>query len=185
METHHRKQCVRYNISGHAHELTFSCYKRQPFLNSNKACEFLAEAINISMSKYNFHVWAYVFMPEHTHLLIMPLNDDYSISNILSSIKQSSSRRFLNDLRKFRPEKLTPFSTGQKNHVYRFWQDGGGYDRNITKPSTLIKVVDYIHNNPVRKGFVKTPQQWRWSSAEFWINGHAGVIPIDKSSFHI
>lgn len=185
METHHRKQCVRYNIPGHAHELTFSCFQQRRFLSSKKACSYLAEAITTSKLKYNFHVWAYVFMPEHVHILILPLNNDYSISNILASIKQSSSRRILNDLRKHKPEKLAPFMTGQKNRLYRFWQDGGGYDRNIIKVSTLKKVVDYIHGNPVRKGLAETPEQWKWSSAGFWLSKTVGEIPVDKDSFPI
>ena len=34
---------------------------------------------------------------------------------------------------------------------YRFWQRGGGYDRNITDPATLRVMIEYIHNNPVRR----------------------------------
>ena len=42
---HHRKTCRHYNIPGHAHELTFSCYRGQPFLSEPIFCKFLAEAI--------------------------------------------------------------------------------------------------------------------------------------------
>jgi hypothetical protein len=39
---------------------------------------------------------------------------------------------------------------GRTEHL--FWQSGGGYDRNITNRGTLLKMADYIHNNPVRRG---------------------------------
>jgi putative transposase len=43
---------------------------------------------------------------------------------------------------------------------YRFWQRGGGYDRNITELATLLSMIDYIHHNPARRGLVKPPTDW-------------------------
>ena len=34
-----------YNTPGHAHELTFSCFRRIPFLAKDRACRWLADAI--------------------------------------------------------------------------------------------------------------------------------------------
>jgi hypothetical protein len=38
--------------------------------------------------------------------------------------------------------------------------------------------MDYIHENPVRKGFVRLPEQWRYSSAGYWLYGEVGDVPI-------
>ena len=67
--------------------------------------------------------------------------------------------------------------------MYRFWQDGGGYDRNYVTPVEIRKQIDYIHNNPVRRGLVENAVDYRWSSAGFWICDMDSVIPIDMSSF--
>ena len=56
----------------------------------------------------------------------------------------------------------------------RFWQAGGGYDRNITDPDTARPVIDYIHHNPVRRGLGRSPEEWHWSSARWY----AGIRPI-------
>jgi len=122
----HRKKCHRYNIPGHAHELTFSCYKRRAFLTDDTFRLYLVESIIRAKSIHQFDLWAYVFMPEHVHLLIWPRNQIYSISEILLSIKQSVSRKALLYLRKYNPQKLKLMETGQKHTLYRFWQDGGG-----------------------------------------------------------
>ena len=103
-------------------------------------------------------------MPEHVHLLLLPTTEDYSISEILRSIKQPVSQKLMAFLRKHNPEKLRLFKTDQESEPYRFWKPGGGYDRNITNPETLIKVVDYIHHNPIRRGLVDNPIDWKWSS---------------------
>ena len=58
--------------------------------------------------------------------------------------------------------------------VFRFWQPGGGFDHNIFKERTVAAVIEYIHANPVRRGLVKEPTDWEWSSARFW-DGHCEV----------
>jgi hypothetical protein len=68
----HRKACKRYNTPGHAHALTFSCFRRQAFLSKDQSRQWLIEAIDRARQKLHFHVWAYVIMPEHAHLLVWP-----------------------------------------------------------------------------------------------------------------
>ena len=177
-----RKTCRRFNDPGHAHELTFSCFKRRPFLLAERTRNYLAEAILRAKAKRQFHLWAYVVMPEHVHLMIWPTQENYSISDILLSVKQPVARRALIYLRKNRPDGLRALATGQKHTPYRFWQDGGGYDRNITLCSTLVEAIDYIHGNPVRRGFVEDAQEWDWSSARDWSGEGQGPIPLEFES---
>ena len=47
---------------------------------------------------------------------------------------------------------------------YRFWQRGGGYDRNLWSPEEIHEKIHYIHANPVRRGLVVRPEDWPWSS---------------------
>jgi REP-associated tyrosine transposase len=88
-----RKHCRRYNDPGHVHALTFSCVHRQPFLNKDRSRKWFIDAVERARTKHHFHVWAYVIMPEHVHLLIWPAAPDYDIGEILNSIKQSVSKR--------------------------------------------------------------------------------------------
>ena len=177
------KRCHRYNIAGNAHELTFSCYKNQPFLSAERVCEYLVYSIITSRQKHQFDLWAYVFMPSHVHLLIYPRTEQYSISDILLSIKQPVSRKALNYLKNNNRNGLKYLATLQRHRPYRFWQKGGGYDRNITKVKTIINSVHYLHNNPVRKGLVESADEWYYSSAADWQNIRQGLISIDFDSF--
>jgi putative transposase len=177
------KRCRRYNIEGDAHELTFGCYHSKPLLLAEGACNYLVESILSSREKHQFALWAYVFMPDHVHLLIFPKKPGYAISDILLSIKQPVSRKMTNYLRNNNPAGLKSLATCQTHRPYRFWQKGGGYDRNITKTQTIIDSVHYIHNNPVRRGLVETADQWCYSSAADWQNIRQGPIPIDFDRF--
>ncbi len=110
-----RKRCVRLNIPGHAHALTFSCYRRYPLLMDRIVSGFLETAISNAMAKHNFSVWAFVFMPEHVHLLIKPDQKVYDISAIKKSICQSSSRRSINHYKSSAPEMIDLLCTIQKH----------------------------------------------------------------------
>ena len=177
-----RKRCQRFNAPWDAHELTFSCYRGREFLSRDRTRVYFVEAVNKAREKHAFDVWAYVIMPEHVHLLIWPREETYSISAILKAIKQSVSRRAIGWLRRENPAGMVHLQTGQKDNPYRFWQDGGGYDRNIHKAATLRKSMDYIHNNPVECGLVEHPGHWVWSSWRAWELGETGPIPIDRDS---
>jgi len=102
----HRKQCVRYNEPGHAHELTFSCYQQLPLLSRDRTRAWLAEAIQLARVRLQFDLCAYVFMPEHVHLLIHPRQPDYRISTILWAIKRPVARRAILFLSQNSPEWL-------------------------------------------------------------------------------
>jgi len=117
-------------------------------------------------------------MPEHVHIIVVAQNEDYNISEFLRSVKQSVSIKAKHWLLKHDREwvdRLTILD-GQGRKRFRFWQQGGGYDRNIVNGKTLDLTVEYIHNNPVRRGLVTDPVDWRWSSARWYERGCMGSI---------
>jgi putative transposase len=63
---------------------------------------------------------------------------------------------------------------------FRFWQEGGGYDRNLRTEVAVMAAIRYIHENPVRRGLCLQPTDWRWSSACPYRNdgvGNADSLP--------
>jgi len=177
-----RKLCKRWNDPHDAHELTFSCSQGKSFLRSEQTRTYLATAIDAARQKHTFDLWAYVIMPNHVHLLIWPREEQYDISAILKSVKQSVSRKAIVWLRRENPDGLAALETGHRHAPYRFWQDGGGYDRNMRSAPAIRKAIDYIHANPVRAELVGEPGAWEWSSYRQWCLGEAGPIAIDVES---
>jgi putative transposase len=169
-----------YNDAGHAHELTFSCYQQLPLLKSERTCLWLAKAIDAAHKQYKFDVWAYVFMPEHVHLLICPKQPDYKMSDILTAIKHPVSKTALAYVRKHAPHWLPKLTRQRGKRTERhFWQSGGGYDRNICTGQTLLAMIDYLHLNPVRRGLVKKPEDWKWSSAGWFLKEAVSPLTLN------
>lgn len=163
-----------------AHALTFSCFRSQSFLRSERTCKWLADAVARACQTHALDLWAYVFMPNHVHLIVWPRAGTFRLSAILAAIKLPVSRRAVAYVARHAPALLSKLRDEQPGgtSVYRFWQRGGGYDRDLHDAGTIHATIDYIHANPVRAGLVERPEQWRWSSAAFFAgNGASPLIP--------
>ena len=171
-----RKQRRAINEPGHAHFLTYSCWKRWPLLSKDRSRQWVIDVIEQTRQSLNISVWAYVIMPEHVHLLILPRDRHYEMRRILSALKAPISRAAKMHLQHFENQawldKLTTHHG--KRETFRFWQPGGGYDGNLWNTKPIHDVIDYIHANPVRRGLVERPTDWRWSSAQ----AHAGMRDV-------
>lgn len=167
--THRRS----FDQPGHAHELTFSCFRNLELLGSDRTCEWLADSIENARRDLGFQLWAYVFMPTHVHLIVFPTRPQTTVAALLKRIKQPASRRALAFLRSESSDWL-PCLTAQRGERMEthFWQRGGGYDRNVTEPATLERMIDYLHLNPVRKTLAEKATDWKWSSGG-WFEGEA------------
>jgi len=176
-----------YNDIGHAHALTFSCFHRRPFLSKDRSRTWFVEAVDRAQQLHRFHVWAYVIMPEHVHMLIWPTELEYGVSDILSSIKQSVAKRAVLHVRKAAPSFLRQMEDRQPNGAthYRFWQRGGGYDRNIVEPTTIHWQIEYFHQNPVRRRLCEKAEDWYWSSAADFAGLREGPLRIDRESLPV
>jgi putative transposase len=184
MQRPHRHRRT-FNEPGHAHALTFSCYQGYPFLAPDRTRRWLANAINVAREKLEFQVWAYVFMPEHAHVLVFPGRRAYDIAKIRQAIKAPVAKRAIRFLEDHASHWIPKITRRRGEKVERlFWQSGGGYDRNLIEPATVLATIDYIHMNPVRRRLVDLPTDWTWSSAS-WFAGKKDVplqpdpIPAD------
>ena len=129
----------------------------------------------------HLHIWAYVIMPEHVHVLVWPRDSICEVRLIRTALKVPVQRKALRYLRQNAPDFLERLQDRQPNGTvhHRFWQRGGGYDRNVFEPSTLMFIIDYIHNNPVRRGLVANLTDWMWSSARFYAGEPNVPIQMD------
>jgi putative transposase len=166
----HRKRVRHFNELGHCHELTFSCFHRFPLLTHTPVCSLLSHSIDRALVQQRFWLIAFVYMPEHVHLLVFPATSTARIERLLFAIKRPFSYRVKQYLEQNNPSLLQQLIVQERpgKMVFRFWQEGPGYDRNLTSREAVLSVIDYVHNNPVRRGLSITPDQWRWSSWKYY-----------------
>lgn len=180
-----RKTRRSSNEAGHLHFLTFSCWKRWPLLSKDRSREWCIDALESTRRELDVAIVAYVIMPEHLHLLVWPRRRDYEVRRILAAIKSPVSRQAKAHLVATEQRAWLDRLTARHGDrtVFRFWQPGGGFDKNLWSDRPIENVIAYIHANPVRRGLVDRPTDWFWSSAA----AHAGLraTPIAVDSIRI
>jgi putative transposase len=165
---------------GCAHEFTFFCYRRLKLLNRDRSRKWFVDPLDTARRKHQLELWAYVIMPEHVHVLFAPLDAAYRIRIILQSIKQPPMRRAINWLRENNPAWLDRLRAPTNGDLH-FWQPGGGYDRNVNSASTAWNIVNYIHENPVKRGLVNRSVDLPWSSARWYAGEGDVMLPMDAT----
>ncbi len=107
----------------------------------------LALALAGMRKKHGFLLTAWVFLPDHGHALIYPPYP-LTVSRVMKAVKVSS---------------MIAVNPG-RGESRELWQ-GRFFDRALRTVKEYMETVEYIHWNPVRRGWVKRPEEWRWSSA--------------------
>jgi putative transposase len=101
-------------------------------------------------------------MPEHVHLLISEPERN-RLSVVIQMLKQITSR------------KLKPAGWA------RFWQ-ARYHDFPVWSEPKRAEKLKYIHRNPVKRGLVAKPEDWRWSSFLQWSTDWEGRVEIECPS---
>ena len=174
------------------HFLTFSCYQRQPLLSSPALRDLLLDTLEQVRRHYRLVVLGYVVMPEHVHLLVTE-PQRATLSTAVQALKLGfvrrlegaaipRSRKTSETLRRaaLAQGRLwgTPISDG--SIIHRFWQ-ARFYDFNVWTERKRIEKLRYIHRNPVTRGLVASPEQWRWSSFRWYWCGEKGPVKINDT----
>jgi REP element-mobilizing transposase RayT len=128
--------------------------------------------------------FGYVVMPEHVHLwLSEPERGDLSV--VMQVIKQSFARRYLR-LHSHPPIEnrdgwgsLNPDSAQpRENHI---WQ-ARFYDLPVFTEAKKAEKLGYMHRNPVKRGLVSEPGQWKWSSFRDYACGEPGTVLLNEAA---
>ncbi len=166
----------RREIPGGVRFATFGCQHRLPLLRNPGICELLLRRLALARASLGLRVFAWVLMPEHAHILCRP-GDDGTLEHALRSVKMSVAKSVIERWKRLRAPIL--LRVADATGTPRFWQKGGGFDRNVRDDAEFAQEVRYIHLNPVEAGLVARPEEWRWSSVRWWMGARTGEFECD------
>ena len=166
----HRKRVRHFEGHGHLRELTFSCYRRKPLLTNDRWRGILAQELQKACELERFGLTAFVFMPEHVHLLVIPKEPDAKVSRLLARTKQWTSKRIKAELVAHDSSLVDDLTVRERpgKCCFRFWQEGPGFDRNVFSARAIEASIHYIHTNPTKRGLCRKNVDWKWSSARLY-----------------
>jgi putative transposase len=151
----------RYQQSQQTHFVTFSCYRRLARLQDERTRDMFVEGLERNRRSYRFCVYGYVVMPEHIHLLVSEPEVEV-LATAIQALKISVARR------EMRYHEKGDATLWQKRY----------YDHNVRSYKSFVEKLRYMHRNPVKRGLVENPEDWKWSSFRHYSTAEAGVVEI-------
>jgi putative transposase len=171
----HRRKLRRVEQRAHIRFLTFSCYRRLPLLNNDSIRVLFLERLRTVSREHAVRLLAWVIMPEHVHLLVFP-EAAPDMTRFTHALKRPFAEAVLRRWKQLDAPILGKIRHGES---HRYWQTGGGYDRNIFSEREVAEKVTYIHENPVRRNIVVTATDYVWSSARWYAGLKDAKLPCD------
>ncbi len=178
------KRLHRYYGDGYLHFITTSCYQRRALLGKKQNRDLFLQVLEQVRRRYRFAVIGYVVMPEHVHLLLSePERGNPSV--VMQALKQGFARRLLRQMRSRDPRQGDLWSPAlEEGHI---WQRRF-YDFVVFTEHKRAEKLNYMHQNPVKRGLVLEPQQWVWSSFRHYEYGERGAVLVNepqKAELHL
>ena len=167
----------RYYGAGYLHFITTSCYQRRRLLGTARSRDLFLQVLESVRRRYHFVVVGYVVMPEHVHLLVgEPERGNPSV--VMQALKQGFARRLLARVRRTTdPRQSSMWNTTVEEG--RVWQHRF-YDFVVFTAKKRVEKLDYMHNNPVKRGLALTPEQWEWSSYRACALDERGPVVLNE-----
>jgi putative transposase len=147
---------IRYQEAGNLRFITFSCYGRRPYLETESARDRFEQPFEAMRRRYDFFLTGYVVMPEQMHLLISEPRGAL-LAKVIQALKLSVAVQ-----------------------SEPFWQVRY-YDFNVYTEKKRIEKLRYMHRNPVKRGLVEKPYDWRWSSFRHYLTGDVGWWRLNRN----
>jgi putative transposase len=152
----------RYYIPNSIIFITCVTYERKPYLHDEENLRVFWDTVHHVQILHEFELLAYGIMPDHFHWLIKMPEGQPIFSQVIHSVKRNFTAGW----------KIT-HNQAEPIHIWqsRFW------DHVIRDEIDFKNHLDYIHWNPVKHGYVNSPEQWKQSSYRMWMEN--GVYPTD------
>jgi REP-associated tyrosine transposase len=160
------------------HFMTCTVVEWLPVFTRPETVQVLLDCWRYQREHVGLRLYGYVVLENHLHFIAQARN----LGKCVSSFKSFTARRIIDYLQAHGAERmLDRLQTAKKAHKadrkYQFWQEGVHAEL-VFSAAMMREKLDYIHANPVKRGYVSLPEHWRYSSAGNYI-GLAGLIEVD------
>jgi REP element-mobilizing transposase RayT len=151
-------------------------------LADDRQAEIVQNAF-LHFANERYQLLAFVVMPSHHHWLFVP-NESWGVEAVRRSRESDGGSR---TPREIISHSIQSYTATMCNRVQgktgAYWQTET-FDHWARNEAEMLRIIDYIEQNPVKAGLVKHAEDWRWSSArlraETGIARGIGLQPVKK-----
>ena len=186
----HKKLCFEYTAimrsrygivdSEGIYFLTATIVEWIPAITGCDACDVIVDSLRYCREHKGLRVYAYVILDNHIHLVA----DAPDLTGVVRSFKAHTAKGLVHVAetagRKWLLNQFEYFKKRYKDtSQYQVWQEGV-HPQLIMGEDMLRQKIVYVHDNPVRRGYVDAPEHWRYSSARNYAMSGLPVLEIDE-----
>ncbi len=147
------------------HFITCTILHWIPIFTRVETAQIVLDSLKYLQKSDNLKIYVYVILENHLHLIAS--SDD--ISKSMQKFKSFTAKEILHYLQKQNAktilDQLAFYKKAHKTETsYQLWQEGIQPKR-IQDETMMIERVNYIHQNPLKRGYVDEAKHWRYSSA--------------------
>jgi REP element-mobilizing transposase RayT len=171
----------RYTITeaDKPHFMTCTVMEWLPVFTRPETVQILLDCWQYQQQHAGLKLYGYVVLENHLHFIAQAPD----LNKAVSSFKSYTARKIIDHLEAQHVERILARLRFAKlahrtDREYQLWQEGIHAELMFNE-TIMRQKLDYIHNNPVKRGYVNLPEHWRYSSASHYA-GLAGLIDIDS-----
>jgi REP element-mobilizing transposase RayT len=169
----------RANVPDTAHFITSTVVAWLPVFTTASRCDIIVESLDYCRMHKGLKIHGWVILDNHIHAILSAPD----LSRTLADFKRHTARRILELLESEKCEwLLNQFRYYRAAHKteseHQFWQEGT-HPQAINGDAMMLQKLEYLHNNPVTRVLVASPEHWRYSSAHEWLDGAVPVLKCD------
>jgi len=171
----------RYKIyePTHPHFITCIVLHWIIIFTNKESVQIIIDSLKFLQNNHGVKLYAYVILENHLHLIAS--SDD--LAKDIARFKSYTAREIINLLKiknvKTILDQLEFYKKAHKvDREFQLWQEGY-QPKLIQSEQMMIERINYIHNNPIKRGYIDEAVHWRYSSARDY-EGIDGLIEIER-----
>ncbi|MCC6290143.1 MAG: transposase [Chitinophagaceae bacterium] len=162
--------------------LTFQVVSWVDLFSRRRYKDILVDSLNTCIRHKGLQVYSWCIMSNHVHCILSAQQGN--LSSVIRDFKSHTSKQILTSV-KDEPESrrewmLFQFKRAAQQHLrninYQVWTHEN-HAVELTTPDITTSKLNYIHQNPVKEGYVEEAEHYLYSSARDYADGK-GLISI-------
>jgi putative transposase len=148
-----------------------------PVFVNPRCVKIVLDSWRFFQEKEDLKIFGFVILDNHLHWIALG-ND---LSKQVGRFKSFTARKIIDELAergyKTLLDELLYFKLRHKvDQTHQLWQEGN-HPQQIQNEEMMLQKLEYMHHNPVRRGYVDDPVHWRYSSARIYA-GKEGLLDV-------
>ncbi len=167
----------RFGESHYPHFMTNTVVAWLPVFSSPKYADIVFDSWRYLQRERQIDLLGYVVMENHLHWVAVGPQLSRRVGEFKSFTATSIIKALRSAGRRLRLQELQYYKLRHKvDQHHQLWLEGS-HPQQLDSVAVLRQKLEYIHNNPVRRGYVDDPLHWRYSSARCYAGG-TGMVPV-------